>query len=165
MLFITTPSFIKSPKLTTHSLRPLKQASHSPHRKMAGGGSGAGAGRRGGRGNSSGGDGGGGGGGRGGRLQEHHHTQQPQHQQQQHQLHHQNGPGTTIQCGPNQYRLGLYGWRRRCLYGLVLLLLVMVILNLALTLFILRVLDFSTVSRAAWVTSGATESFEQLFLK
>lgn len=54
--------------------------------------------------------------------------------------------GTTIQCGPHQYRLGLYGWRRRCLYGLVLVLLVMVILNLALTLFILRVLDVSTVS-------------------
>ncbi|XP_042210619.1 delta-sarcoglycan-like [Homarus americanus] len=53
------------------------------------------------------------------------------------------GQGTTIQCGPHQYRLGLYGWRRRCLYALVLLLLVMVILNLALTLFILRVLDFT----------------------
>ncbi|XP_064117339.1 delta-sarcoglycan-like [Macrobrachium nipponense] len=55
-----------------------------------------------------------------------------------------NAQGTTVQCGPHQYRLGLYGWRRRCLYALVLLLLVMVILNLALTLFILRVLDFTT---------------------
>ncbi|XP_076064937.1 uncharacterized protein LOC143038977 [Oratosquilla oratoria] len=52
----------------------------------------------------------------------------------------------TVQCGPHEYRLGIYGWRKRCLYALVLLLLVMVILNLALTLFILRVLDFTTPS-------------------
>ncbi|KAL7643527.1 UNVERIFIED_CONTAM: hypothetical protein RMT77_005509 [Armadillidium vulgare] len=52
--------------------------------------------------------------------------------------------GTTVHCGPHEYWVGLYGWRRRCLYGLVLLLLVIVIVNLALTLFILRVLDFST---------------------
>ncbi|KAK8400410.1 hypothetical protein O3P69_003234 [Scylla paramamosain] len=138
---------------------------------MAGGGSGVGAGRRGGRGNSSGGDGGGGGGGgggRGGRIQEHHQNQQHQQHPQQ-QVHHQNGPGTTVQCGPNQYRLGLYGWRRRCLYGLVLLLLVMVILNLALTLFILRVLDFTTegigglqIVRGGMIASGEVHVMERL---
>ncbi|XP_069987691.1 delta-sarcoglycan-like [Penaeus vannamei] len=55
-----------------------------------------------------------------------------------------NPPRSNVQCGPHQYHLGLYGWRRRCLYALVLLLLVMVIFNLALTLFILRVLDVTT---------------------
>lgn len=43
------------------------------------------------------------------------------------------------------YRLGLFGWRRRCLYGLLLFLTATVTLNLALTLFFMRVLDFSSV--------------------
>ncbi|XP_037782810.1 delta-sarcoglycan-like [Penaeus monodon] len=77
--------------------------------------------------------------------------------------------GTTIQCGPHQYRLGLYGWRRRCLYGLVLVLLVMVILNLALTLFILRVLDVSTegigglqIVRGGMIASGDVHVLDTL---
>ncbi|XP_076468082.1 zeta-sarcoglycan-like [Babylonia areolata] len=39
--------------------------------------------------------------------------------------------------------VGVYGWRKRCLYSLVVVLLVMVIINLALTVWILRVMDFS----------------------
>ncbi|KAF2367555.1 Sarcoglycan complex subunit protein [Trinorchestia longiramus] len=40
--------------------------------------------------------------------------------------------------------LGLRGWRRRCLYTLLLFLTATVTLNFALTLFFMRVLDFST---------------------
>ena len=45
------------------------------------------------------------------------------------------------------YKIGIFGWRKRCLYGLLLVLLLMVIINLALTLWIMKVLDFSVVSK------------------
>lgn len=38
---------------------------------------------------------------------------------------------------------GIYGWRKQCLYATVLFILVIVIMNLALTVWLLRVLDFS----------------------
>ncbi|XP_077863915.1 zeta-sarcoglycan-like [Saccoglossus kowalevskii] len=41
------------------------------------------------------------------------------------------------------YKIGIYGWRKRCLYLLVLLLMVTIIVNLALTIWILKVMDFS----------------------
>lgn len=44
------------------------------------------------------------------------------------------------------FRLGVYGWRKRCLYSLVLTLMVIVILNLALTVWLLKVMGFSSVS-------------------
>ncbi|KAF6198984.1 hypothetical protein GE061_007007 [Apolygus lucorum] len=47
--------------------------------------------------------------------------------------HHESGP-----------HIGIYGWRKRCLYLLILTLLVLVILNLALTLWVLKVMEFNT---------------------
>ena len=44
------------------------------------------------------------------------------------------------------YKIGIYGWRKRCLYFLILLVLIMAIINLALTIWIIRVQDFSLVS-------------------
>ncbi|KFM60252.1 Delta-sarcoglycan, partial [Stegodyphus mimosarum] len=44
---------------------------------------------------------------------------------------------------PYVYRIGIYGWRKRCLYFLVIILFSMVIINLALTIWIIRVMDFS----------------------
>ncbi|XP_020279341.1 zeta-sarcoglycan isoform X2 [Pseudomyrmex gracilis] len=41
------------------------------------------------------------------------------------------------------FRLGVYGWRKRCLYTLVLTLTVIVIVNLALTVWLLKVMGFS----------------------
>nr|XP_054754867.1 zeta-sarcoglycan-like [Lytechinus pictus] len=41
------------------------------------------------------------------------------------------------------YKVGIYGWRKRCLYLLVLILMAVITVNLALTVWILRVLDFS----------------------
>jgi len=41
---------------------------------------------------------------------------------------------------------GLYGWRRRCLFLVLIILLLLVIINLALTLWILKVMEFSVVS-------------------
>ncbi|XP_043468420.1 zeta-sarcoglycan [Leptopilina heterotoma] len=43
----------------------------------------------------------------------------------------------------NGFRLGVYGWRKRCLYSLVVGLMIIVILNLALTLWLLKVMEFS----------------------
>ena len=42
--------------------------------------------------------------------------------------------------------IGIYGWRKRCLYCMVLLLIVIVLVNLALTVWILVVLNFNIVS-------------------
>ncbi|XP_068164405.1 zeta-sarcoglycan-like [Antennarius striatus] len=41
------------------------------------------------------------------------------------------------------YSVGLYGWRKRCLYFFLLLLLVTMIVNLALTVWIIKVMNFS----------------------
>lgn len=42
------------------------------------------------------------------------------------------------------YRIGIYGWRKRSLYFLVILLSGLVIINLSLTVWILKVMDFTT---------------------
>ncbi|MEQ2308550.1 hypothetical protein AMECASPLE_029294 [Ameca splendens] len=41
------------------------------------------------------------------------------------------------------YPVGLYGWRKRCLYFFLLLLLVTMIVNLALSVWIIKVMNFS----------------------
>lgn len=59
----------------------------------------------------------------------------------------QNRPSTLNESHFHQgLRLGIYGWRKKCLYALILMLLFIVIVNLALTLWVLKVLDFSSVS-------------------
>ncbi|XP_028321183.1 gamma-sarcoglycan [Gouania willdenowi] len=43
-----------------------------------------------------------------------------------------------------RYKIGIYGWRKRCLYLFVLLLIVILVVNFALTIWILRVMWFNT---------------------
>lgn len=57
----------------------------------------------------------------------------------------QTNQGTSPESRYN-FRIGIYGWRKRCLYILILGLLIMVIVNLALTLWVLKVMEFSSVS-------------------
>ncbi|XGW07459.1 hypothetical protein V3C99_010551 [Haemonchus contortus] len=47
------------------------------------------------------------------------------------------------------YRVGIYGWRKRCLYCFILVLTIVIVLNLALTAWIMSVLDFSTEGMGA----------------
>ncbi|GLD57094.1 gamma-sarcoglycan isoform X1 [Lates japonicus] len=42
------------------------------------------------------------------------------------------------------YKIGIYGWRKRCLYLFVLLLIIILVINFALTIWILRVMWFNT---------------------
>lgn len=49
-------------------------------------------------------------------------------------------------CDAAVYPVGLYGWRKRCIYFFLLLLLVTMIVNLALTVWIIKVMNFSLVS-------------------
>ncbi|XP_031752021.1 gamma-sarcoglycan isoform X2 [Xenopus tropicalis] len=53
--------------------------------------------------------------------------------------------GTTVERPENQYvyNIGIYGWRKRCLYLFVLLLLIILVVNFALTIWILKVMWFS----------------------
>lgn len=48
-----------------------------------------------------------------------------------------------------EFYLGLYGWRKKCLYFLILSLAILIVVNLALTLWILKVMEFTTVSLCA----------------
>uniref|UniRef100_A0A3Q1BF64 Sarcoglycan, delta (dystrophin-associated glycoprotein) n=1 Tax=Amphiprion ocellaris TaxID=80972 RepID=A0A3Q1BF64_AMPOC len=44
---------------------------------------------------------------------------------------------------PQVYKVGIYGWRKRCLYFFVLLLMILILVNLALTIWILKVMNFT----------------------
>lgn len=56
---------------------------------------------------------------------------------------HQRG---ASECSGQVYpAVGIYGWRKRCLYFFILLLLVTMIVNLALTIWILKVMNFTPV--------------------
>lgn len=48
--------------------------------------------------------------------------------------------------GPHVYKVGIYGWRKRCLYFFVLLLMILILVNLAMTIWILKVMNFTIVS-------------------
>ena len=52
-------------------------------------------------------------------------------------------PATVI------YKIGIYGWRKRCVYFLILLIMVITIINLSLVIWIMRVMDFNLVTIAA----------------
>lgn len=54
--------------------------------------------------------------------------------------------GTHIERPENQcvYKIGIYGWRKRCLYLFVLLLLIILLVNFALAIWILKVMWFSS---------------------
>ncbi|GMR36507.1 hypothetical protein PMAYCL1PPCAC_06702 [Pristionchus mayeri] len=56
---------------------------------------------------------------------------------------------TKPQSDADMYKVGIYGWRKRCLYGFILLLTIFVVLNIALTLWIMSVLDFSSEGMGA----------------
>ncbi|XP_005103318.2 zeta-sarcoglycan [Aplysia californica] len=68
---------------------------------------------------------------------------------------------------PSPQPVGIYGWRKRCIYAFVLILMVVVIMNLALTVWILRVLDFSVdgMGRLRIVPKGFELRGEAEFLR
>lgn len=49
------------------------------------------------------------------------------------------------QQDPHECKIGIYGWRKKFLYILIILIAALVVLNAALTLWIISVLNFSTV--------------------
>lgn len=55
--------------------------------------------------------------------------------------------------GPQVYKVGIYGWRKRCLYFFVLLLMILILVNLAMTIWILKVMNFTIVSKTTQVSS------------
>lgn len=65
------------------------------------------------------------------------------------------------------YKIGIYGWRKRCLYVFILLLMVAVIVNLALTIWILKVMDFSVhgMGKLRILKSGIRIEGDSEFLK
>lgn len=66
--------------------------------------------------------------------------------------------------GPQVYKVGIYGWRKRCLYFFVLLLMILILVNLAMTIWILKVMNFTIVSKTTWFSLaflGGRESMGQ----
>lgn len=55
------------------------------------------------------------------------------------------GSSTPRPVPDHIYKIGIYGWRKRCLYLFVLLLIIILVVNFALTIWILRVMWFNTV--------------------
>ncbi|EDL33797.1 sarcoglycan, delta (dystrophin-associated glycoprotein), isoform CRA_c [Mus musculus] len=55
--------------------------------------------------------------------------------------------------GPHIYKVGIYGWRKRCLYFFVLLLMILILVNLAMTIWILKVMNF-TIGNALYFKSA-----------
>ena len=45
------------------------------------------------------------------------------------------------------YNIGIYGWRKRCIYFFILLIMVMTIINLSLVIWVMRVMDFNLVNQ------------------
>ncbi|XP_043918436.1 zeta-sarcoglycan [Protopterus annectens] len=73
---------------------------------------------------------------------------------------------------PQFYPVGIYGWRKRCLYFFVLLLLVIMIVNLALTIWILKVMNFTVdgmgnlrVTKKGIRLEGVSEFLLPLYVK
>ncbi|KAI1903560.1 hypothetical protein AGOR_G00028440 [Albula goreensis] len=59
----------------------------------------------------------------------------------QEQCTHRNNVQSTEK--PHVYKVGIYGWRKRCLYFFVLLLMILILINLTLTIWILKVMNFT----------------------
>lgn len=55
----------------------------------------------------------------------------------------QNGRDEDHTDCDRQQPIGVYGWRKRCLYGFILLLMILTVLNLALLVWMLRILNFN----------------------
>ncbi|KAF4071695.1 hypothetical protein AMELA_G00276150 [Ameiurus melas] len=73
---------------------------------------------------------------------------------------------------PTPYPVGIYGWRKRCLYFFILLLLVTMIVNLALTIWILKVMNFTVdgmgnlrVTKEGVRLEGVSEFLLPLYVK
>ncbi|KAL4641481.1 zeta-sarcoglycan-like [Arapaima gigas] len=73
---------------------------------------------------------------------------------------------------PAIFPLGIYGWQKRCLYFLVLLLAVVMIMNMALTIWILKVMNFTLdgmgslkVSEQGVQLEGVSEFLLPLYVK
>lgn len=66
------------------------------------------------------------------------------------------GSSTPRTMPDHAYKIGIYGWRKRCLYLFVLLLIIILVVNFALTIWILRVMWFNSVC----LTLTGTFSFQ-----
>ncbi|XP_072040440.1 zeta-sarcoglycan-like isoform X2 [Amphiura filiformis] len=65
------------------------------------------------------------------------------------------------------YKVGIYGWRKRCVYLLILILMAIVIVNISLTIWILRVMNFtlSGMGKLRITSDGIKVDGEAEFLK
>ncbi|XP_064609815.1 delta-sarcoglycan-like [Liolophura sinensis] len=75
-------------------------------------------------------------------------------------------PGDADNPTLRKHRVGIYGWRKRCLYGFILVIFAILIINIALTVWIIRVMDFSIrgMGRLQIIEKGVRVNGEVEFL-
>lgn len=73
-------------------------------------------------------------------------SQQQQRNNNARDNHHLKSGTAARDEGDLGFHIGLYGWRKKCLYLLVFGLMLLIVVNLGLTLWILKVMEFSAVS-------------------
>ena len=66
-------------------------------------------------------------------------------------LHSETEVGAQNQSVDHECQIGIYGWRKKFLYILIILIAALVVLNAALTLWIISVLNFSMVLNLLWL--------------
>lgn len=64
----------------------------------------------------------------------------------------------------DEFYLGLYGWRKKCLYFLILALAILIVVNLALTLWILKVMEFTTVREWFFYKKSSLQQVTHFFM-
>ncbi|KAM9781881.1 delta-sarcoglycan isoform 2-T10 [Syngnathus typhle] len=88
----------------------------------------------------------------------------------QEQCSHRNNVQSSEQA--QVYKVGIYGWRKRCLYFFVLLLMILILVNLALTVWILKVMNFTVdgmgnlrITEKGLKLEGDSEFLQPLYAK
>ncbi|KAJ3580682.1 hypothetical protein NHX12_034263 [Muraenolepis orangiensis] len=78
----------------------------------------------------------------------------------------------TLQEKTRVHKVGIYGWRKRCLYLLVLMLMILILVNLALTIWILKVMSFTIdgmgnlrITEKGIKVEGPSEFLQPLYAK
>ncbi|KAL1238455.1 Zeta-sarcoglycan [Trichinella pseudospiralis] len=70
------------------------------------------------------------------------------------------------------YRIGIYGWRKRCLYAMILLLIVLIVANITVTFWIMSIMGFTLdgiggmrISKAKIEVTGEAEFVNAVYLQ
>ncbi|KRY48029.1 GPI mannosyltransferase 1, partial [Trichinella britovi] len=80
--------------------------------------------------------------------------------------------GSSKMTDSTIYRIGIYGWRKRCLYAMILLLIVLIVANITVTFWIMSIMGFTLdgiggmrISKAKIEVTGEAEFVNAVYLQ